>query len=147
MTKFEIFAQAQECRTDTERVAFLEHACGEDAELRADVESLLANDADDDFLQHPPPGAEDDQVIGSTIGPYKILEQVGEGGMGIVYMAEQRQPIVRRVALKVIKAGMDTKQVIARFEVERQALALMDHPNIARILDAGSTERNVRPWR
>jgi serine/threonine protein kinase len=82
---------------------------------------------------------------GTTIGPYKLLEQIGEGGMGVVYMAEQSQPIRRKVALKIIKPGMDTKQVIARFEAERQALALMDHPNIARVLDAGTTESG-RPY-
>ena len=79
----------------------------------------------------------------SRIGPYKLLEQIGEGGMGVVYMAEQEKPVRRRVALKIIKPGMDTGQVIARFEAERQALALMDHPNIARVLDAGATD--IRP--
>ena len=77
---------------------------------------------------------------GTIIGPYKLLEQIGEGGFGVVYMAEQTEPVRRRVALKIIKPGMDTRQVIARFEAERQALALMDHPNIARVLDAGATE-------
>ena len=99
----------------------------------------------------PPPGlaAHIDQPIregpGTVIGPYKLLEPIGEGGMGVVYMAEQMQPVRRKVALKVIKPGMDTRQVIARFEAERQALALMDHPNIARILDAGATESG-RPY-
>ena len=79
------------------------------------------------------------------IGPYKLLQKLGEGGCGVVYMAEQEQPIRRRVALKIIKLGMDTKNVIARFEAERQALALMDHPNIARVLDAGATETG-RPY-
>ena len=79
------------------------------------------------------------------IGPYKLLEQIGEGGMGIVFMAEQTQPVQRKVALKIMKPGMDSKQVIARFEAERQALALMDHPNIARVLDAGTTESG-RPY-
>ena len=82
---------------------------------------------------------------GTRIGPYKLLQPIGEGGMGVVYMAEQEKPIRRRVALKVIKAGMDTDQVVARFEAERQALALMDHPNIARVLDAGATESG-RPF-
>src|SRR5262249_50978067 len=76
---------------------------------------------------------------GSVIGPYKLLEQIGEGGMGVVFMAEQQEPVRRRVAIKLIKPGMDTRQVIARFEAERQALAVMDHPNIARVLDAGAT--------
>ena len=83
--------------------------------------------------------------MGSTVGPYKLLEQIGEGGMGVVYMAEQTQPVRRKVALKIIKPGMDTKQVIARFEAERQALALMDHPNIAKVLDAGATDSG-RPY-
>ena len=82
---------------------------------------------------------------GQWIGPYKLLQEIGEGGCGVVYMAEQEEPIRRRVALKVIKLGMDTKQVIARFEAERQALALMDHPNIAKVLDAGATETG-RPY-
>ncbi len=77
---------------------------------------------------------------GTQIGPYKLLQQIGEGGMGVVYMAEQKEPVKRRVALKIIKPGMDTRQVIARFEAERQALAMMDHPNIAKVLDAGATE-------
>ncbi len=85
------------------------------------------------------------EAPGTVIGPYKLLEQIGEGGMGIVYMAEQTQPVRRKVALKIIKPGMDTRQVIARFEAERQALALMDHPNIARVLDAGATEAG-RPY-
>src|SRR5205823_845472 len=82
---------------------------------------------------------------GSHIGPYKLLQQIGEGGFGVVYMAEQQEPVRRKVALKIIKPGMDTKEVMARFESERQALALMDHPNIARVLDAGATESG-RPY-
>src|SRR5262249_41265982 len=82
---------------------------------------------------------------GTVIGPYKLLEQIGEGGMGVVYMAEQTKPVRRKVALKIIKPGMDTRQGIARFEAERQALGLMDHPNIARVLDAGATESG-RPY-
>jgi len=82
---------------------------------------------------------------GAQIGRYKLLEQIGEGGMGTIWMAEQREPVRRRVALKIIKLGMDTKQVIARFEAERQALALMDHPHIAKVLDAGATETG-RPY-
>ena len=79
------------------------------------------------------------EEVGSLIGPYKLMEQIGEGGMGLVFVAEQRQPVRRKVALKVIKPGMDTRQVVARFEAERQALALMDHPNIARVIDGGET--------
>src|ERR1022692_2791488 len=94
-------------------------------------------------------GASGEAVVteqpGDQIGRYKLLEKIGEGGCGIVYMAEQTEPIRRRVALKVIKLGMDTRQVIARFEAERQALALMDHPNIAKVLDAGATETG-RPY-
>src|SRR5262249_15916238 len=85
------------------------------------------------------------EVVGQKIGHYKILENVGEGGCGVVYVAEQTEPVRRRVALKVIKLGMDTKQVVARFEAERQALAIMDHPNIAKVLDAGATETG-RPY-
>ncbi len=85
------------------------------------------------------------EKAGNRIGRYKILQEIGEGGCGVVYMAEQEEPVRRRVALKVIKLGMDTKSVIARFEVERQALALMDHPNIAKVLDAGATETG-RPY-
>ena len=80
------------------------------------------------------------ETAGTIVGPYKLLEQIGEGGMGVVYMAEQQTPVRRRVALKIIKPGMDTRKVIARFEAERQALALMDHPNIAKVLDAGTTD-------
>src|SRR6058998_1236342 len=82
-----------------------------------------------------------EEKIGDKIGRYKLLQTLGEGGCGIVYMAEQEEPVRRRVALKVIKLGMDTKQVIARFEAERQALAMMDHPNIAKVLDAGATDK------
>jgi serine/threonine protein kinase len=85
------------------------------------------------------------EEVGASIGPYKLLEQIGEGGMGVVYMAAQQTPVKRKVAIKVIKPGMDTKQVIARFEAERPALALMDHPNIARVVDAGATESG-RPY-
>src|SRR5436309_8527741 len=83
--------------------------------------------------------------VGATIGPYKLLQRLGEGGFGTVFLAEQRAPMVRRVALKIIKRGMDTRQVIARFEAERQALAMMDHPNIATVLDAGETS-DGRPY-
>ncbi len=92
-----------------------------------------------------PPVEDSARLVGRDVGPYRILELVGEGGMGSVYLAEQRQPIRRRVALKLIKLGMDTKDVIARFESERQALALMDHPNIAKVFDAGATELG-RPY-
>jgi serine/threonine protein kinase len=81
----------------------------------------------------------DEETVGGSIGPYKLLEKVGEGGFGVVYVGEQREPVKRRVALKIIKLGMDTRQVVARFEAERHALALMDHPNIAKVFDAGAT--------
>ena len=89
--------------------------------------------------------ADKDEFVGKCIGPYKLLQRIGEGGCGVVYMAEQEKPVRRRAALKIIKLGMDTKSVVARFEAERQALALMDHPNIARVLDAGATESG-RPY-
>ena len=122
-------------------------ACGDDAALRAEVEALLRrHDQAGSFLESPGRAASgrhhrlsrpSRSAPGTVIGPYKLLEQIGEGGMGIVFMAEQHQPVRRKVALKIIKPGMDTRQVIARFEAERQALALMDHPNIAKVLDAG----------
>ena len=137
-----------------ERAAYLDHACAGDAALRKQVESLLqAHDQAQDFLDAPPAGLDLKRTEmvkipltekpGDRIGRYKLLQQIGEGGCGVVYMAEQEEPVRRRVALKVIKLGMDTKQVIARFEAERQALALMDHPNIAKIYDAGVTDAPV----
>jgi len=136
-----------------ERKAYIEAACGDDAELLARVEALLkAHEIDDSFLKKPAlcsdvtlEEAPLTEGPGTVIGRYKLLEKIGEGGMAYVYMAEQDKPLYRRVALKIIKLGMDTKQVIARFEVERQALAMMDHPNIAKVLDAGATETG-RPY-
>jgi hypothetical protein len=99
------------------------------------------------FLVSQPPNLAEpaaDEQIGARIGRYKLLEQIGEGGMGVVYMAEQEVPVRRKVALKIIKLGMDTRQVVARFEAERQALALMDHPNIAKVLDGGVTDTGAR---
>src|SRR5436190_14085258 len=129
------------------RAAYLDQTCGADPELRREVESLLrAHDAPGSFLQDTPDRPEatvDTPAIlegpGTVIGPYKLLQQIGEGGMGVVYMAEQQEPVRRKVALKIIKPGMDSAQVIARFEAERQALAMMDHQNIARVLGAGTT--------
>src|SRR5262245_49514575 len=132
------------------RSAFLRSACKGDDELRRRVEELLqAFDGSSRILadvastvcQNAPPI----EQPGDRIGRYKLLQKIGEGGMGVVYMAEQEQPMRRRVALKIIKLGMDTRQVVARFEAERQALALMDHPNIAKVLDAGATETG-RPY-
>ena len=135
------------------RAAYLDQACGSDAELRGEIESLLhAHDATDGFLEDVPAGpdpTEDYQSIaerpGTVIGPYKLMEQIGEGGFGLVFVAEQQHPIRRNVALKIIKPGMDTRDIIARFEAERQALALMDHSNIARVFDAGTTSSG-RPY-
>src|SRR5262249_41444138 len=141
-----IFGAALERSSPKERAEFLESSCSGNVELRRRIEALLqAHDDAGGFLQNPGtspnPGAAIGQspheALGAAIGPYKLLEKIGEGGMGTVWMAEQKEPIQRRVAVKVIKAGMDSKQVLARFEAERQALALMDHPNIARVLDAG----------
>ena len=150
----ELFAQAL-ALPEAERTAFLEHECAGDLALHRRVKALLQSEqAAADFLERPAPGTsrEDkptspapEEMPGSCIGRYKLLQKIGEGGCGVVYMAEQEEPIPRKVALKVIKLGMDTKEVIARFESERQALALMDHPNIARVLDAGATETG-RPY-
>ncbi len=141
-----IFVDALQRQTAAERSAFLTEACGGNADLREQVEALLREHEQlGSFLESPPPAlaatvAEStvSERPGTVIGPYKLLEQIGEGGFGVVFMAEQMEPIRRKVALKVLKPGMDTRQVIARFEAERQALALMDHPNIARVLDAGT---------
>ena len=136
-----------------ERARRLDEACGDDAELRAEVESLLeAHEQAGVFMAAPSveesalgdsgsPG----EGVGTVVGRYRLLQLIGEGGFGSVFMAEQREPVHRRVAVKIIKLGMDTKQVIARFEAERQALAMMDHPNIAHVLDAGATEAG-RPY-
>jgi serine/threonine protein kinase/tetratricopeptide (TPR) repeat protein len=129
----------------------LKEACGDDAGLLRRVEGLLdAHVRAGSFLDEPAVAGDvtvpvRSETTGSRVGPYKLLEAIGEGGMGTVYMAEQTEPVRRRVALRVIKPGMDTEQVIARFEAERQALALMDHPNIAKVLDAGATESG-RPY-
>ncbi|MBI3862452.1 MAG: serine/threonine protein kinase [Planctomycetia bacterium] len=149
-TEESVFAEALRKPSAQERAAFLDAACAHDAALLARVRGLLkSHEEAGSFLgQAPvatviqPPVAEGPGMI---IGPYKLLQQIGEGGMGTVYMAEQTQPVRRMVALKIIKPGMDSAQVIARFEAERQALALMDHPHIARVLDAGTTESG-RPY-
>ena len=137
------------------RAAYLQEACAGDETLRQRVEALLrAHELAGTFMDSPAPTLRPETIRlelppsekpGDKIGHYKLLQQIGEGGCGVVYMAEQEQPVKRRVALKVIKLGMDTKNVIARFEAERQALALMDHPNIAKVLDAGATETG-RPY-
>jgi non-specific serine/threonine protein kinase/serine/threonine-protein kinase len=129
---------------------FLDTSCGEDSDLRAEVEALLAARDQAQTGTLPTERLPTDQApleleLGQQIGPYKVLELLGEGGYGTVYLAEQKEPVKRRVALKVIKLGMDTRQVIARFEAERQALAMMAHSNIARVLDVGATESG-RPY-
>jgi WD40 repeat protein len=147
-----ILSEAME-KSPAERAAYLDVACAGNAPLRREVESLLRLEHEvGDFLQIPAvisyiPGDESPMVEqpGSLIGRYRLLEKIGEGGMAVVYMAEQERPIRRKVALKIIKLGMDTQQVIARFEAERQALAMMDHPNIAKVLDGGTTETG-RPY-
>ncbi len=143
-----IFSEALEIPTAEARAAYLDRACAADPELRRQVESLIdVHDRAGRFLASPTVsyGSGSPEPVGSSVGPYKLREQIGEGGMGVVYVAEQTHPVRRKVALKIIKPGMDTKQVIARFESERQALALMDHPNIARVLDGGSTD-DGRPY-
>jgi serine/threonine protein kinase/WD40 repeat protein len=147
MSESGIFNAAVKLPPD-QRAAYLDQACGADPELRRAVESLLrAHDATGGIL--PDRATVDYETIaerpGTVIGPYRLMEQIGEGGFGLVFVAEQTQPVRRKVALKVIKPGMDTRDVVARFEAERQALALMDHPNIARVLDGGAT-KSGRPY-
>jgi serine/threonine protein kinase len=159
----EIFSEAAGIEGHTARAVYLDRACGGDAPLRERVEALLAaHDQANSFLETSAgdatsaPGMQAVATLapahravtegpGTVVGRYKLLQQIGEGGMGVVYMAEQEKPVRRRVALKIIKPGMDSQQVIARFEAERQALAMMDHPNIARVLDAGTTDTG-RPY-
>ena len=171
-----LLAAAAELSDPASRASYLDQACGDDAALRREVESLLAaHDEAGTFLQQPVPGAPLvlrpsggtvgvplskeaspelpeggtpnplAEEAGDRIGRYKLLEKIGTGGFGDVWMAEQEEPVRRRVALKVIKLGMDTREVVARFEAERQALALMDHPNIAKVHDGGASE-NGRPY-
>jgi serine/threonine protein kinase len=147
-----IFGRALEIQSAADRAAYLDEACGADAGMRAEVDGLLATlNRAGEFMRRPAaagvtanyePIAEQS---GTVIGPYKLMEQIGEGGMGLVFVAEQQHPVRRRVALKIIKPGMDSQQVIARFEAERQALAIMDHQNIAKVLDAGTTPSG-RPY-
>jgi tetratricopeptide (TPR) repeat protein/serine/threonine protein kinase len=161
VNEHDLFIAALKIEDPAGRSAYLDQACGVDAELRQRVDALLkALAAAGSFLQQPaadaaatadssPAGASlshaPTEGPGTVIGPYKLLQQIGEGGMGTVFMAEQTQPVQRKVALKLIKAGMDSRQVIARFEAERQALAMMDHVNIARVLDAGTIGSEPRP--
>src|SRR5579884_1290485 len=152
-----IFAQAIEMPSAEDRAAFLDHVCQNDAGLRQELEKLVGDHfRAGSFLERPavtldPNGTagwemtESASAVGTMIGPYKLLEEIGEGGMGLVFVAEQQQPVRRKVALKVIKPGMDSRQVIARFEAERQALAMMDHPHIAKVHDGGTTPEG-RPY-
>ena len=150
-----LFLGALDQPTPDLRAAYLSGACVGDAKLRGQVEAMLAEHfAADSFMAGPAiapdrtaptPASLLTEGPGTRIGRYKLLQRIGEGGMGVVYMAEQEEPVRRRVALKIIKLGMDTRQVVARFEAERQALAMMDHPNIARVLDGGATETG-RPY-
>src|SRR5262245_3951052 len=157
LSEEDIFQVARRIEAGAARAAYLDQVCSEE-ELRGQIEALLrAHDDSESFLESPasemaggastPPTFDQPPIEkpGTQIGPYKLLQQIGEGGFGIVFMGEQLQPVRRKVALKVIKPGMDTRQVIARFEAERQALAVMDHPNIARVLDAGATNSG-RPY-
>ena len=141
-----------------EQQSALDEMCDGDVDLLNEVKSLLAaQQVAGEFLNQPTMDSADSNLAptldtveiaecaGSEVDRYKLLEKIGEGGFGVVYMAQQSEPIRRRVALKIIKLGMDTKQVVARFEAERQALAVMDHPNIARVIDGGSTETG-RPY-
>src|SRR5690242_5339502 len=149
----ETFATAVSRPSPIEREAYLEAVGSEDSELCERVRALLrAHDSAGDFLNSPVLIADEavaDRAIvekpGTRIGPYRIVSLIGEGGFGSVYLAEQEQPVRRRVALKVVKLGMDTRQVLARFDTERETLALMDHPNIAKVLDAGITDSG-RPF-
>jgi len=147
----EIYVNARQIADPSDRQRYVAEACGNDSALRQRVEQML-NDASGAENYFGPQGTavleQSTPVIegpGTTIGRYKLLQKIGEGGMGVVYMAEQREPVIRKVALKIIKLGMDTRQVVARFEAERQALALMDHPNIAKVFDGGTTDTG-RPY-
>ncbi|MFH1746914.1 MAG: tetratricopeptide repeat protein [Planctomycetota bacterium] len=143
----EIFHQVVDLSA-TDRAVFLDQHCVDESELRAEVASLLKHSDHETIVSLKGAAcvsSTSPDLAGQCIGPYKLLQLIGEGGFGAVYMAEQEQPVRRRVALKIIKLGMDTRQVIARFEAERQALAMMEHPNIARVLDAGATDTG-RPY-
>jgi serine/threonine protein kinase len=153
MSERSVFLAVLDIADPAERSAYLDQACAGDPGLRVQVEQLLkAHHEPGRFMERPAPvlvaTVDEPQVAersGTLIGPYKLLEQIGEGGFGVVFMAEQTEPVRRKVALKVLKPGTDTRQVVARFEAERQALALMDHPNIARVLDGGQTSSG-RPY-
>ncbi len=159
MTERDIFIAALQKEDPAQRQVYLDEACAQQPELRQQVENLLRlYESAGSFLAKPaaepaatwalPDAAEQassHEAPGAIIGPYRLLEEIGEGGFGVVFMAEQTQPVRRKVALKVLKPGMDTRQVVARFEAERQALAIMDHPNIAKVFDGGATATG-RPY-
>src|SRR6185295_20094370 len=151
MNEEEIFQIAADMPA-AERTAYLRTACEGQPALRQRIERLLASHDDGGFMQRSSDRNDSAELQAELarlkpeegedrIGHYKLLQQLGEGGFGTVWMAEQLEPVSRRVALKIIKLGMDTREVIARFEAERQALAMMDHPNIAKVLDAGATDK------
>jgi len=148
-----LFNQVLRLDSESERIGFLKGKCGDDIELYNRLFDLInAHAGDENFIKTVErrstlagPDSPFLEGPGSVIDRYKLLQQIGEGGMGVVYMAQQEEPVQRKVALKIIKVGMDTKHVVARFEAERQALAMMDHPNIARVLDGGATETG-RPY-
>ena len=147
-----LFFATLKLSSSDDRQRFLDEACGSDRELRDRVQRLLDAHVDvSGFMEQNAAGILATQELavterpGAMIGHYKLLQQIGEGGFGVVFMAEQQQPVVRKVALKVVKPGMDTREVVARFEAERQALAMMDHPNIAKVYDGGATESG-RPY-
>ena len=141
-----IFSNAVRMENRDERASYLKIACGDDSSKLAELQSMLRDYSaagamfDRPAAVAPTLAAESTSHISRQIGPYKLRELLGEGGMGSVYVAEQEKPVRRKVALKIIKPGMGSREVISRFESERQALALMDHPNIARVLDAGTTD-------
>ena len=152
MNEEDIFRNAIAFTDRDEQADYVKKACGDDIELRTALEALLRHHQESSVLDAPALESSPlhkatpmTEGPGTTIDRYKLLEKIGEGGMAVVYMAEQEQPLRRKVALKIIKLGMDTQQVIARFQAERQALALMDHPHIAKVLDAGATETG-RPY-
>jgi serine/threonine protein kinase len=152
VTDESIFAAALAIPDHARRAEYLDRVCAGRPDLRLEIGELLAAHAADNPLDRPPAdlgrtGAYEPQpdeetpgaAVGDRIGPYRLMEQIGEGGFGLVFVAEQSEPVRRKVALKVLKPGMDTRYVVARFQAERQALALMDHPNIAKVFDAGTT--------
>ncbi|MEM8736336.1 MAG: protein kinase, partial [Planctomycetota bacterium] len=147
-TKKSVFFDALDIKCLEDRCAYVSRACEGDQELLASVQALLReHDRESNPVDEPIAKASFSDEIpgyepspGATVGPYKLMEKIGEGGFGLVYVAEQLEPVRRRIALKIIKPGMESREVIARFEAERQALAMMDHENIARVLDAGVTE-------